>query len=429
MRATLIAVSIAFLLLLPIVPAASGDVGPDALTSGIGRFSSIICADIDSDGKNEILFGSYEGYVTSVEYRSGDYFVDWTSERYGTRVWGLTYGQFDDDPALEIIIGDGDGEVRCLDGITKEEEWHSVTLDRDAHGLLLHDLDGDGTNELLVGCGFKTDQGWGQVYFFENNSSEPFRTLPEPWNSRLRELDIADLDNDGEDELIVTSGAALGDVKGEGYFRIYDLETLEVEFESEDLQGCVEGMKVTDLDSDGTLDIILSNGYRYREGWCFIYSWNGDTYGRLWRSENIGPKAYGLDVDDIDGDGTPEIVVSNMGGYIYAYDGITHREEWRSPELGRDVLGLVIYDVDDDGQVEIIAGQGGYVGKGDYTSGYVTPHVYIIDGRTKEVEAVLGEVDEVRQWLSVFIIAGTAVALIQIAVIIRIIVRKRRLLE
>ena len=131
--------------------------------SGIGRFNSIICEDVDADGREEILFGSYEGKIVSAEYRNGDYFVDWESPEYGSRCWGLTAGQFDDDEAVEIIIGDGDGFVRAVDGKTKKEEWKSTELTRDAHGLLLHDIDGDGQNELMVGTGFKTDQGWGQV--------------------------------------------------------------------------------------------------------------------------------------------------------------------------------------------------------------------------------------------------------------------------
>ena len=123
------------------------------------------------------------------------------------------------------------------------------------------------------------------------------------------------------------------------------------------------------------------------------------------------------------------MVLSSMSGFIYVYDAVTYSLEWKSKELGRDVLGVVLADVDKDGQVEIIAGQGGYVGKGDYTSGYVTPHVYIIDGKTKKTEAVLGEIDETSQWLAVAIIVGVALALIQIAIISRILMRKRRLYQ
>lgn len=420
---------ITVLLLLQSAPA-TAEVDPDSLHSGIGRFNSIVCHDVDNDGRDEILFGSYEGYVVSVEFRDGDYFVDWTSPKFGTRTWGLTVGQFDNDTAVEIIVGDGDGVVRAIDGSTKEIEWESQELVRDAHGLLLHDVDGDSENELLVGTGFKTDQGWGQIFFFERNSTDYYDSF-DPFDSRLREMDVADIDNDGQEELIVGSGVSLGDVAGEGYIRVFDLQTKELEWKSEDLEGCVEGLRVIDLDDDGILEIVTSSGYRYRDSHCFIFSYNiGDVnntgndesgtdpeYRRVWKSDNIGPKAYGLDVGDIDGDGVIEIILGNLGGQIYVFDGITHQEEWKSGNLGRDILGITIGDPDRDGEIEIIAGQGGYIGKGDYTSGYVTPHVYVIDGKTHEVEAVFGEVDAILQWLKIGILLALIVALAELALI------------
>ena len=398
---------------------AAAEVPPEALTSGIGRFNSIICEDVDGDSRDEILFGSYEGYVVSVEYQGGDYFVDWTSPQFGERAWGLTSGQFDSDPAVEIIVGDGEGIVRAIDGVTKKVERTSQELVRDAHGLLLHDMDGDGKNELLVGTGFKTDQGWGQIYIFNQEESEYYDAFT-PFDSRLREMDIKDVDNDGEEELVVGCGASLGDVAGEGYVRVFDLSTKQLEWKSPDLGGCIEGLKVVDLDGDGILEIIVSNGYRYREGFCFIYHYEGGEYRRVWKSKNIGPKAYGLDVGDIDDDGVIEIVLANLAGYVYVFDGVTFAEEWRSENLGRDILGVTLGDPDGDGQTEIIAGQGGYIGKGDYTSGYVTPHIYVIDGKTHAIEAVLGEIDEVLQWVQVGILVTIVIALVEVGVIVRI---------
>ena len=74
---------------------------------------------------------------------------------------------------------------------------------------------------------------------------------------------------------------------------------------------------------------------------------------------------------------------------------------------------------------EIIAGQGGYIGKGDYTSGYTTPHVYVIDGKTHEVEAVLGEIDELLQWVKVVILIAVVVGLVELGVLVRMRVRKK----
>lgn len=405
--------------LMPILSTASAEVGPENLTSGIGRFNSIICKDVDGDARDEILFGSYEGYIVSVEYVNDDYFVDWTSPQFGERAWGLTAGQFDDDSAMEIIVGDGDGIVRAIDGSTKKIEWTSETLVRDAHGLLLHDVDGDEENELVVGTGYKTDQGWGQIYLFKKGQSQYYDAF-EPFDSRLRELEVMDIDNDGDEELIVGCGVSLGDIAGEGYVRVFDLETKKLEWKSPDLGGCVEGLRVTDLDGDDIPEIVVSNGYRYREGFCYIFRYEGGEYRRIWKSSNIGPKAYGLDVGDIDDDGVKEIVIGNLAGYVYIFDGITHRQEWRSENLGRDILGITLGDPDRDGEIEIIAGQGGYIGKGDFTSGYVTPHVYVIDGKSHRIEAVLGEIDTVIQWVQVGILVAVIVALVEVGIIMRI---------
>ncbi len=422
---TLFLCALLLILVLPSLPTASAEVPPELLGSGIGRFNSIICEDVDGDGREEILFGSYEGKVVSVEYKNGEYRADWESPKYGKRCWGLAAGQFDDDPALEIIIGDGDGYVRAVDGETKKEEWKSVELTRDAHGLLLHDVDHDGKNELVVGTGFKTDQGWGQLHLFENNDSKPFYSF-EPFDSRLRELDIADVDGDGEEELVVGSGSSLGDITGEGYLRVFDLETRELEWKSPDLEGCIEGLRLTDLDGDGSLEIVASTGYRYREGYCFVYHFEDGEYKRLWKSGNIGPKAYGLAVGDIDEDGVLEIVVSNLAGYIYAFNGLSYQQEWKSKNLGRDILGLCLGDPDGDGELEIIAGQGGYIGKGDYTSGYVSPHVYVIDGKSKEIEGVLGQEDEFLQWLKVAVLVAAVVGLAEVGVLVRLKVEKKK---
>jgi hypothetical protein len=414
-----------FLCFSPLINTISAEVPPEALNSGIGRFNSILCDDVDDDGRDEILFGSYEGYVVSVEFMEGDYFVDWTSSKFGTRAWGLAVGQFDDDSAKEIIIGDGDGKVRAIDGITKEIEWTSEELVRDAHGLLLHDVDSDGENELLVGTGYKTDQNWGTVYLFNQGESEPYDSF-EPFDSRLREMDVVDIDSDGEEELIVGSGVSLGDIAGEGYVRVFDFDDkAEPEWKSPDLGGCIEGLRVLDLEGDGNLEIVVSNGYRYREGFCYVFRYDNGEYKQIWKSKNIGPKAYGLDVGDIDDDGVLEIVVGNLAGYIYVFDGITYTQEWKSENLGRDILGIVLGDPDGDGDMEIIAGQGGYNGKGDFTSGYVTPHVYIIDGRTHEIEAVLGEVDIFLQWIQVGILIAAVVALIELGIIVRMITKKK----
>lgn len=423
---TVITLSVAIMVLLVMVPTVAtdveaADIDTHFLGSSPGRFNSIKCADIDDDGNVEIVFANTEGHIGIIEATGGTYINEWHSEELGHRIWGIELGDIDDDGTIEIVAGGqaghgGEGLLLVMDGKTREIEWkvqgevmgpdgEKVALVRDLHGIAFGDPDMDGETEILVGSGYKTDNPWSYVYIFDVRTHE-LEGLIGPVDSRIRGVKVVDIDEDGQVEVVFGSGVALGEKPGEGYIYIYGYDTTnrsyELEWTSPDMNGDVQGMEVTDVDGDGHIEMVVTTGYRYREGYVFVLrhlpSGAGgvgkpDSYEIVWQSDDIGPKPYGLDVGDIDGDGVQEIVTGNQPGYIWIFDGVTHKVEWRSELLGTDVLGIDLFDVDKDGQVEIIAGQGGYIGKADWTSGYSAPHIYIIDGTTHTTEAALGEPD------------------------------------
>jgi hypothetical protein len=110
MRATIPALLVAVLFLGPlvtIVPFAEAAVDPSVFGSGVGRFQSLYSGDLDGDGAHEVIFGSYEGRVVQLQFRAGDFFVEWRSPKMADRCWGLRVGDCDDDGRNEIVVGDG----------------------------------------------------------------------------------------------------------------------------------------------------------------------------------------------------------------------------------------------------------------------------------------------------------------------------------
>jgi hypothetical protein len=402
-------------------PLASAVVDPDVFRSGCGRFQSLHVGDIDGDGYTEILFGTYEGYVVQLQHRAGDFTLEWESPEHNERTWGLAVGDCDGDGQEEIVVGDGEGDLFVYDATTHELEWkRQEQMVRDAHGIVIADLEGDGSMEIVVGTGYKTDQGWGTLYVWagDGSSDGPLRTFG-PYDSRLRGIAVADVDGDGRNEIVFGSGVNLGDIEGQGYLRIINATSGELEWESDDLGGDAQGVVVFDTDLDERPNIVVGSGYRYREGHVTVFQYDPGTrtYLEQWRTGNIGPKAWGVAVGDVDGDGAVEIVVGNQPGYIRILDAVTGTEEWESELLGTDIFGIILADVDGDGNVDIVASQGGYQGKGDFTSGYSDPHIYIIDGRTREFKHVLGERDITGTILTGVLLLLVLVALIEVSVL------------
>jgi hypothetical protein len=402
-----ISISFTCSLSLNIIGMANAEVDPEILGSAPGRFNSVVADDIDGDGRTEIVFGNYEGFVSVLERRGDDYFEEWRSPDIGQRVWGIEVADLMGDSTKEIIAGNGDGEIHVYDAKTHKRVWFAEDLTRDVHGLFVHDLGRGGKPFLLAGTGYKTDKDLGIVYIFGTNESNgKFEYVSEigQFENRMRGIGVGDVDGDGAVEIVFGSGVTTGERPGEGYVRVYDVEKVlnnqdgALEWKSSNLKGDCVALKLADFNDDGFPDIVVGNGYRYQAGWVRIltYDKTSSDYIEHWKSPDspdIGPKVFGLDVGDIDDDGNLEIVVGNLAGYIYIFEkqGSTIVQEWKSKLLGSDIFGIDLYDVDDDGQIEIVASQGGYTGKGDYTSGYTEPHIYIIDGKTHEIETTVGE--------------------------------------
>ena len=144
-------------LVLLVMPAtdASAEVETDILGSAPGRFNSIVAEDVDDDGRVELVTGNYEGYLNIMEYRDGNFELEWRSSQWGHRLWGVEFLDVDGDGDREIVAGDGDGTVRLVDGRTHRVTEFLEEVGRDAHGLQVANLDGDPEPELFVGTGYK----------------------------------------------------------------------------------------------------------------------------------------------------------------------------------------------------------------------------------------------------------------------------------
>jgi hypothetical protein len=176
---------------------------------------------------------------------------------------------------------------------------------------------------------------------------------------------IGDVDNDGNDELVVVYVYETG--KGRNKVIHTELQVFEngdtdnPSRISNDLSGDgVSGflyMRLGDANNDGTLEIMFAHS-----NCVSVYKDNGSEVTMLWKSEDLSAEdPWSIDAGDPDNDGQNEIIYAELGGSrfgVYEYLG---NNEWGSKVYSEllSFCGLdraFVADVDGDGDNEVIGG-------------------------------------------------------------------------
>jgi Peptidase family C25/FlgD Ig-like domain/FG-GAP-like repeat len=364
--------------------------------------------DIDGDGDLEVVVGNnllYAFQHDGSEVRDGD----------GQAVtWGVFSGlgrdfigpavlaKLDADPGLDIVAAASTTrQVYCFNGDGSVlPGWPRPTIDAVRASVAVGDIDGDGGLEIVA-----VDQD-ANLYAWHADGSEVrdgdsnpatdgvFRRLPDTSQMQYQMPALADIDQDGKDEVIIPAqdkklyvlnevaadepgwprtlpnypggGVAVGDIDANGDLEI--VVTVRGSGETYALHHNNTQMWVrwlqhnnffnpspalADITGDGKLEVLIpgSNGRLYAitptgadaPGWPVVYSTTINT-----ESSPV--------VADVTGDGSPDVLLGDEGTFING---------WNSGGVPLDGFPLVmkdsvrgtpsIADLDRDGDVEIVA--------------------------------------------------------------------------
>ncbi|MGW8224383.1 MAG: FG-GAP repeat domain-containing protein [Anaerolineales bacterium] len=182
------------------------------------------------------------------------------------------------------------------------------------------DLDGDGGNEVL-GSAYSIVAMDGETGgLIWRTASGHDRSQPGASNSGRTwpGIVVADVDGDHSNEIVTAHGG--------GYVSVYDLNGYFAPGWPQQPTGGNElrGLSVSDLDADGTLEIITT-GAVYGKVNTWVYEHNGQLRNGWPQLGNDSGYAYGIfndnaAVGDLDGDGYSELVVPSDVHYICAYE-------------------------------------------------------------------------------------------------------------
>ena len=247
-------------------------------------------------------------------------------------------------------------------------ERHELSQESGMHlavGSALHDVDGDGRVDLLVGQGY----GHSDLYWYR----QP-RDPREPWTrhfisnrfQKYHDLTVADVDSDGDPELVGLSQEAAAvfyyDIPADPTVEPWPADNCTVV----DDETSAEGLYVGDIDGDGRNELLAGTA---------IYRYDGETWSR--EQFATGWDDVRLAVADIDGDDELEIVLSEGDSPTYG----THpgRVAWFDPPdwdptvLADDLFcphSLEVADFTDDGHLDVFVGEMG-LGENDRPTHYL----------------------------------------------------------
>ena len=296
--------------------------------------------DLNGDGSPEIALVLQNGDVVCLDEKGQ---VRWRHQLQvnpgGFKM--VTAADVLPEPGLELLIGCDNGWLHCLSSSGKML-WRFFGDKFRVSPVAVGDVDGDGAPEIVYG----TDNGHvyclngaGQVEWCYYEFAPYGRSGP----------NIADLDGDGEAEILITRSnvgnatclMALDGRTGKFMWRTRDV-----------MQGYVSNA-IADFGNDGKLETLHAD----KGNWLYCVSPDGTE---LWRTELGGRGIFWAPaVGDIDGDGFLEAVVGARGkdpetgacAYVVGHDGTTEAEL----VLGSSAnAGPAIGDIDGDGELEVV---------------------------------------------------------------------------
>ena len=326
-------------------------------------YSTIQTADIDNDGRDELIGRCAFGVRI---YRFDDAVGAWLAMPHGpgwTNAWGWEHPQYYETIFSGDLDGDGSAELmaRAADGLVafsydaSAKTWQPLpragawpdfsdtgSWDRSEYYKTIQaaDLDGDGTDEVIA-------RGSGGIVAYSYDASAktwsklaagPVWSDEGGWNKPqyYETIHSGDLDGDGAAELFARDGAGIVAYSYDAAARIWQpLPRAGAWPDFSDSGGWdrseyYKTIQAADLDGNGTDEVIArgSGGivaYRYDAS---LQTWSRLAGGPGWSDEGgwNKPQYYEtIHSGDLSGDGAAEVFARGAGGVgAYSYDSNTN---------------------------------------------------------------------------------------------------------
>lgn len=232
---------------------------------------------------------------------------------------------------------------------------------KNTRGVTLADLDNDGVDEILYGI-------WNTLYVLKGDGTVLW-TKPVSGTITLPPT-VADLNGDGALEIILNTGG----IPAAG--RVYlmdnvgnDLPGWPLNFEN---HWMINAPAAADVDGDGILDIVTGERVSGTQGFVHALKVDGTPINSNWPVEISATPGFTPSIADVNNDGTPNVVIAASSGGMYVFDNqgqVLPGFPVVDPNVKYSYQSPILADLDGDDFLEIIGSN-----HGDSPGFYVMNH-------------------------------------------------------
>lgn len=308
-----------------------------------GVYTECAIADFDQDGKKEVFVPSRGYKVCCLEGENGSILWECAVDDY--IISSANYADLDGDGKLEIVFGgwQNGNFTYCLNGEDGSILWKVQTGYGVRVSPAIADIDGDGKLEVISasqnGPIYAINGEDGSVLWTYQISNEYWITAPS----------IGDLNNDGNLEIVF----------GDWYGRIFCLSNtgslLWTNQVGDNIRFVYGAPAIGDIDQDGLSEVIIGSESYITGVPSGLHAFKGINGSLIWTA------GLGLDFNsapalcDINGDGYLEIIAGTDQNYVYCVNRYG-AQLWVFYADSSVNSSPAIVDLDDDGKAEVVFG-------------------------------------------------------------------------